>query len=212
MSISLPTSANHQTTRYDITAFVSDVEAVIAAETDPDCIAEAVARHLHHLLQTPDLLTPEQRCSNPDKYCANLVAVAPSGKFSVVALVWLPGQITAIHDHICWCVVGVLEGVEHEQRFHLLADTAGSRWLVPSDTEMMTPGMTAALVPPSENIHRVSNAGDTLAISLHVYGADLNAIASHSSINECFDALPVRADLAGTPVPWRANHPDQPCE
>lgn len=212
MSISLPTSANQQTARYDIAAFVADVEAVVAAETDPHCVAAEVERRLQHLLQTHDLLTPAQRCANPDKYCANLVAVAPSGKFSVVALVWLPGQITAVHDHICWCVVGVLEGLECEQRFHLLASAQGERWLAPGATEMMTHGMTAALVPPAENIHRVSNAGDALAISLHVYGADLNGIASHSSINECFDALPVRADLSGMLVPWRANHPGLPCE
>jgi hypothetical protein len=50
----------------------------------------------------------------------------------------------------------------------------------------------------------VRNAGDILAISLHVYGADLEIWGT--IINQCFDALPVRTeDLSGECVPWRAT-------
>ena len=45
--------------------------------------------------------------------------VAPDGSFSIVALVWRPGQITRIHDHITWCVFGVIQGVEHEVSIHI---------------------------------------------------------------------------------------------
>jgi predicted metal-dependent enzyme (double-stranded beta helix superfamily) len=212
MSISLPQAQVPHTARYDIAAFIADVEQLVARETDPHSIAPQVEAYLRELLRTPDLLTPEQRASDPEHYCANLVAVAPSGKFSITALIWLPEQITAIHDHICWCVVGVYEGLECEQRFHLLANDAGEQWLAPGERDQMTPGMTAALVPPEENIHQVRNAGDKLAISLHVYGANLNLVPTHSSINECFDHLPVRDDMNGAPVPWRkaATLPD--CE
>ncbi len=196
----------HHLARYDVSAFIEDVERAIAAEHDSTVIAQAVEERLKRLLATPDLLAPEHRKTLPDRYSPNLVAVAPSGRFSVVALVWQPGQFTPIHDHICWCVVGVLEGVEHEQRYHLLRDEAGAMWLRPGEAETMMPGATCALVPPAENIHCVRNAGDSLAISLHVYGADLNAVATHSSINECFDQLPVR-DEDGIPVPWRATGP-----
>ena len=40
--------------------------------------------------------------------------VAPDGVFSVVAVVWQPGQTIPIHDHGSWCVVGVYEGEEEE--------------------------------------------------------------------------------------------------
>jgi predicted metal-dependent enzyme (double-stranded beta helix superfamily) len=201
LSSSLPIDQN--LARYDIPAFVADVERAIAGMYDPQVIACEVEARLKRLLQTPNLLAPEQRRALPDRYSANLVAVAPSGAFSVVALVWQPGQATPIHDHICWCVVGVLEGVEDETRYHQLRDDTGAQWLRPAREETMTPGMICALVPPAENIHRVRNAGDHLAISLHVYGADLEKVATHSSINECFDHLPVRDDATGTPVPWR---------
>lgn len=206
MSLSTSQPVGQDLARYDIPAFVADIERVVAAEHDPYRIAAEVERRLPRLLATPNLLTPEQRASSAERYCPNLVAVAPSGAFSVVALVWQPGQVTPIHDHICWCVVGVLQGTERETRYHLLRDAAGELCLAPAGGDVMTPGMTCALVPPAENIHQVRNDGDSLAISLHIYGADLATVATHSSINECFDHLPIRPNATGSPVPWRNAH------
>ncbi len=193
------------TGRYDIPAFIADVERVVASGVDEQSVAAAVAAHLPRLLTTPALLAPEHRQTSPDGYRVHIVAVAPSRAFTITSLVWLPGQCTAIHDHICWCVVGTLQGIEYESRFRLLEDDGGTRWLCPNGEEMMRPGTVAMLLPPQENIHRVRNAGDTLAISLHIYGADLERVTTHSSINECFDHLPVRAATHGTPIPWRAK-------
>ncbi|MBF6590700.1 MAG: cysteine dioxygenase family protein [Ktedonobacterales bacterium] len=182
--------------------FVRDVEALADRERDPHRIAASVRAWLPRLLANPDFLAPAYREASPDHYRSHLVAVAPSQRFSVVSLVWLPGQMTPIHDHICWCVVGVLEGVEREERFGLRMDDAQSHWLLPEGEEMVTPGHTCALVPPDENIHRVRNAGESRAISIHVYGADIARYGS--SINQCFDELPIRAgDLSGAPVAWR---------
>ena len=116
-------------------------------------------------------------------------------------MVWLPGQQTAIHDHVTWCVVGVLQGLEREQRFEL-RERDGDRWLLPLGEDDVAPGETTALVPPAENIHRVRNVGTTTALSVHVYGADISTLGS--SINECFDELPIRPyDTSGRPVAWR---------
>jgi len=131
-----------------------------------------------------------------------LIAVAPSRRFSVLSLVWLPGQVTAIHDHISWCVVGVLQGKEREQRYGLRQGAGTSRWLVPLETTELEPASCSVLIPPEENIHRVRNAGESLAISIHVYGADIAVWGS--SINQCFDDLPIRSgDEAGIAIPWR---------
>lgn len=182
--------------------FVADIEALVAAEEDPYRITAGVQQHLARLLAGPEFLTPDQREPDPEHYRSHLLAVAPSRKFSVVGLVWLPGQVTPIHDHICWCVVGVLRGVEREQRYGLRADDSGARFLVPEGGETLTAGHTCALIPPQENIHQVCNAGDDLAISLHVYGEDIGVYGS--SINQCFDELPLRsADAGGALIAWR---------
>ena len=112
---------------------------------------------------------------------------APDGAFSLVALVWLPGQATAIHDHLAWCVVGVYEGAEHETRYRLTRDDH----LVESGSAAAYPGDVAGLLPPGD-IHRVHNTGDTTAISLHVYGADLTKVGG-SSIRRAYPAALVRS-------------------
>src|SRR5436305_8239794 len=79
--------------------------------------AQLVAGQLRRHLPTPDVLTAEQRLGSPDGYRAHHLHVEPDGSFSIVALVWRPGQVTRIHDHVTWCVFGVIQGVEHEELF-----------------------------------------------------------------------------------------------
>jgi predicted metal-dependent enzyme (double-stranded beta helix superfamily) len=64
------------------------------------------------------VLTAEQRHGSPDGYRSHTPHVEPDGSFSIIALVWRPGQVTRIHDHVTWwCVFGVIKGVEHEELF-----------------------------------------------------------------------------------------------
>ncbi len=190
-----------------IASFVTAIDAMMDTTSDTATIVAAVQDQLATLLKFPNLLTEEQRLSFPDRYRSHVIAVAPRHRFSVVSLVWLPGQATPIHDHICWCVVGVLEGEEHEERYSLREDESGSRWLAPTAESYVSPGgVTSALVPPTENIHRVRNAGEQVAISIHVYGADIKLYGS--SINECFDKLPQFPNSKpGRPVAWRLTKP-----
>jgi 3-mercaptopropionate dioxygenase len=182
--------------------FIAAIEQLHDDEPDAARVVSGVQTQLAHLLAAPLILCPEQREPWADHYRTHLLAVAPSSRFSVVAMVWLPGQVTPIHDHRCWCVVGVLEGFEREQRFSLREDDSGRRWLVPGADVLISPGVTSALVPPEENIHQVRNAGAELALSVHVYGADLRG--APSSINQCFDELPIDPERrAGHPVAWR---------
>jgi predicted metal-dependent enzyme (double-stranded beta helix superfamily) len=189
-------------------SFVTRIEQLLDCEREPHAIAQSVRVLLAELVSDASFLTPAQCEPDPQRYRVHLLTVAPSRRFSVTALVWLPGQVTPIHDHVCWCVVGVVQGTEREQRYSLRESATGERWLVPLGDEAVPPGHTAALVPPDENIHRVRNAGDTLAISIHVYGDDLTL--HPTSINQCFDDVPVRAgDHSGVAVPWRRVTPSE---
>ena len=57
--------------------------------------AQLVAGQLRLHLPTPDVLTAAQRLGSPDGYRSHTLHVAPDGSFSIVALVWRPGQLTA---------------------------------------------------------------------------------------------------------------------
>ncbi len=182
--------------------FIDDIEALVATVPDPRLVAAGVQARLPYLLARPDFLAPQYREPDRNRYRAHLLAVAPSKKFSVLSMVWLPGQMTPIHDHICWCVVGVLQGLECEQRYRLRERADGRRWLTPVGEDDLYPCQVTALVPPEENIHQVWNGGQDVAISIHVYGEDIPVYGS--SINQRFDDLPIcYDDTSGFPVAWR---------
>ena len=151
-------------------SFVRDAERLI---DDPHAIAE----RLKGLLAEDGWLAPAHQVGDPDAYRQHLLYVSPTRRLSVVALVWLPGQRTPIHDHVSWCVVGVYRGVETEHRFRLV-ENGGYRRLVPVGTVQAKAGHVEALVPPAENIHSVAAVGNQKTISIHVYGADIERLGS----------------------------------
>lgn len=183
--------------------FITDVARLRRWYADDHDLAPAVADRLAPMLADRSWLAPEYRQPWPDRYRQHILYVAPAGGFSVVSLVWRPGQCTSIHDHVSWCVVGVLAGEERETRYHLYQDAeTGERFLVEEQTRLARPGQTEALVPPDEDIHRVMNSGREIAISIHVYGADIGKLGS--SVNHRFDDLPIRrAPGSAEPVRWR---------
>ena len=167
---------------------------------DEPGLVEAVRLRLAELVVETDVLPASAREGSPDRYTQHILHVSPDRSCSVVALVWYPGQQTAIHDHVSWCVVGVYEGTESQTLYHL-AEDAGRPCLVERGHETAGRGSCTALIPPAENIHRVANAGPGRAISIHVYGADIERLGS--SINKTFDHLTTRERVDATPRSWR---------
>lgn len=179
--------------------FVIRMDNLVAGSDDPHHVAEACGRHLAELLEHPECLAPTHRQPDDEAYRQHVVHVHPEGRYSIVSLVWLPGQATPIHDHRCWCVVGVLKGREREERFSLHAE-GDDEWLADEGATLYDPGQVCCLVPPVEDIHRVVNAADDVSISLHIYGADIATVGT--SINRTFD-LEVRDGSAATATSWR---------
>jgi predicted metal-dependent enzyme (double-stranded beta helix superfamily) len=145
--------------------------------------ARRVADALHEVLPQPGLLTAEQRTGSPDCYTQHLLYADPAGEFSIVSLVWCPGQKTCIHDHVSWCVVGVYEGAEESTLYEVDGDE-----LVVTGHMVDQEGATSYFVPPGD-IHAVCNSTDQTVISIHVYGADVSVLGT--SIRRRYD-LPIR--------------------
>lgn len=164
-------------------SFASDISRLTH---DPFAIGE----RLRALLAEDGWLAPEHREPDPDNYRQHLLYVSPARDLSIVSLVWLPGQTTPIHDHVSWCIVGVYEGREREIRYRAVdGGLEETGWI---DAE---PGHVEVIVPSSEeDIHRVAAAGDGPTISIHVYGADIEARGT--SIHRRFDDALVVAPAA----------------
>ena len=126
----------------------------------PDRRREEEARRRRRLALSPDLArihptAPVHAQPRPQRSAQN--------RFTVIAIIWGPFQDTAIHDHINWCVVGVLEGTRprHELRPpRRRIASHGKAELRIRDSFVTRPGAVAALLPPPRsNIHRMANAG-----------------------------------------------------
>ncbi|MDH6108564.1 putative metal-dependent enzyme (double-stranded beta helix superfamily) [Kitasatospora sp. MAP12-15] len=171
------------------------VGAQVRAAADPEECARRVADTLAPFLRHSDLLPPAQQEPDPAGYRQHLLHAEPDGSFSVVALVWLPGQQTRVHDHVSWCVVGTLLGAEEETVYRLAAE-ADRTVLVPVATTVHPAGAVTYVVPPGD-IHRVCNATSAKTVSLHIYGLDIRPHGT--SIRRVYDE-PVRVPTGSSAV------------
>src|SRR5690606_34463082 len=89
--------------------------------------ARRVGAALAAFLTVPELLRPEHGLPAEGCYARNLLHADPAGRFSVWAMVWRPGQGSGVHDHCCWCVMGVHRGMLTEERFAVPAGQAPPR-------------------------------------------------------------------------------------
>jgi len=152
-----------------LSPLLAGIRTAIQRHADWTETAQLVTDQLRRHLPTPDVLTAEQRLGSSQDYRAHPLHVEPDGSFSIVALVWRPGQITRIHDHITWCVLGVIQGIEHEELFDTDLNLIGQ-----SDNHA---GHVSGFAPPGD-IHRVHNTTDETAISIHIYGTDITRIGT----------------------------------
>ena len=138
---------------------------------------------LRNRLPGPGLLSAKQLAGDPGGYQTHLVHAEPDGSFSIVVMVWLPGQQTPIHDHLTWCCTAVLQGTEYEEVYALRGDHLE---VVKRNANPV--GSVSGFAPPGD-IHRVTNIGDSVAVSMHVYGTDITRVGS--SVRRVYE-LPVR--------------------
>jgi 3-mercaptopropionate dioxygenase len=154
-----------------VRAIRAEVRRGLGWQDTADCVFAA----LRAILPDPaEILPAPLRRGDPAGYQSHLLHAEPDGSFSISAMVWMPGQQTMIHDHVAWCVTGVLQGREHEEIF-ALAD--GGRVLMLTARNVNPAGAVSGFAPPGD-IHRVRNTGDTVAISMHVYGADISRLGN----------------------------------
>jgi 3-mercaptopropionate dioxygenase len=164
---------------------VTAVRGAVARGADWRDTASYVAVALREHLPPPELLTADQLAGERGTSSGHRLHVEPDGSFSMVAIVWQPGAVTRIHDHVTWCVFGVLAGVEYEDLYTLSEDGTA---LIEAGNNPNSAGEVSDFAPPGD-IHRVRNVGDGTAISLHIYGTDLGRIGT--SVRRYYD-LPVR--------------------
>lgn len=171
---------------------VGAIREIACIPCSPHETASKVATTLDTFLKRPDLVPDEFRVGDADRYRQHIVHSEHDGSFSVVVLVWMPGQQTPIHDHIAWCVAGVYEGAETETRYQIEGEGPTLR-LVPGQVVNNPAGVAVGFAPPGD-IHMVRNTLDQPVIAIHVYGAAIDRLGT--SVRRTYDHLPVASPAA----------------
>ena len=142
---------------------------------DPDDeprLLEVTSDLLGDLVSYDDWLPREFAEPHPERYQQYLLHCDPLERFSVVSFVWGPGQVTPIHNHTVWGVIGVLRGSESSEAFRLYDGHMAS-----SGRRIFGAGQIDRVSPTIGDIHRVANERpDGPSVSIHVYGANIGAV------------------------------------
>jgi predicted metal-dependent enzyme (double-stranded beta helix superfamily) len=141
----------------------------------PAAMASEIRSALQEATTRPDWLPAERRRASHENYARHVLHGDPAGRFSVLAIIWDPGQMSPIHGHYCWCAVGVYQGDLTENYYHE-AVTGGAPVLVSS---ALRPAGTLSFDTAGSGIHRIANHSGAPAISLHVYGVGKGGIGNN---------------------------------
>ena len=158
--------------------FIQAIDTAIAAG-DQHAVTAAVRNALCRLIKDRDVRLPD--CVHDpivDHYARRELYRSPEHGYSVVAMTWGPGQGTPLHDHSgLWCVEGVWDGELEITQYELL-ERDGERFRFRAAGGIHAgPGSAGSLIPPHE-YHTIRNASaDAVAISLHIYKAEMACCA-----------------------------------
>ena len=162
------------------------VAALDAAVCAGDCaeVTSAVRKLLCEMIRDRDVrLPPSVYEPIEDHYARREIYRSPLHGYSVVAMTWGPGQGTPVHDHSgLWCVEGVWDGELEITQYELL-EQDGNRFRFRATGGMQAgTGSAGSLIPPHE-YHTIRNTSpDRVAISLHIYKAEMQCCSTFAPI------------------------------
>ncbi|SAK66586.1 cysteine dioxygenase type I family protein [Caballeronia fortuita] len=154
-------------------------DALAAAHGAPRAsFGQRVRLALQRAIGDPGMLRPDQRVSNPQRYCRHLLAADPFDRYAIAALVWEPGQASPVHGHRTWCGYAVIEGTLEETLYRW--DAAEHR-AVETRRHPRESGAVSFVDAGRGAIHQLGNPADAAAraVSLHIYGVAGEQIATH---------------------------------
>jgi predicted metal-dependent enzyme (double-stranded beta helix superfamily) len=118
----------------------------------------------------PEFLEP----TPGETYARRLLHRDPRGRYTVVVMVWAPGQATNIHDHAgIWCVECVYRGAVEVTSYRCEELARPDRYMLTEESVIDSGvGDAGALNPPFE-YHKIENRSGRPAVTIHVYGGEL---------------------------------------
>lgn len=176
-----------------VRAFVGDVEAIVAHADSPAAACEEIKPAFGDLLRDPHWLPAPYQADAPASGMGGgigqwLLYRAGDGSLSFFSLVVPAGAETPIHDHLAWGLVGLYRGTQDEEIFR-----RGDHSLELATRRSLKPGDFYALIPPSDEIHRVRTTSAETSISIHLLTNDTGCVWRHTYDPASGDERPFRS-------------------
>ena len=157
-----------------VAALAADIDA--ACEGPPALMERRIVAALGRAACDCDLLTPAQRVPSADCYARHVIYSDPAGRFTILSLVWMPGQFSPPHAHQTWCAYVVCDNTLTETEY---AFDPASMKALPLRIVERRAGYCTFGEAGLDQIHRLGNAGMLPAISLHIYGVQSGRVGTH---------------------------------
>ena len=181
--------------------FVAGVRAAIEDAGSPAQACDAIRPSFAQLLADPGWLPERFQEGDPDSGMGGgigqwLLFRAEDRSLSLFSLVVPSGAQTPVHDHLAWGLVGLYRGTQDED---IYAERGEGIELV--ESRALAPGDFYALIPPTDDIHRVRTTSAGTSVSIHLLTNDTGCIWRHA-----YDAG------SGERTPFRSGYVNVPCD
>lgn len=187
--------------------FIREIGTVIARSASPAGALAAMRGPFARLLANREWVPrkfqlPAEKSGMGAGKATWLLYRSADRSLSLSSLVVVPGEVTPIHDHLAWGLVGLYEGAQEERVYRQIRSTGEGH----SDLELVTVnrlkvGDFYELLPPENDIHSVQTTSSIPSVSLHLLGRDIGCVWRHSY------------DLERRAVhPFRSGYTNAPCE
>lgn len=163
-------TVSHANVSEALLRLAAQVDTALSAETasfpQDDCFTP-IMDALMEALQSAHLLYPNQCYGNAQNYMRHQLYRDPAERFSIYALVWLPGQATPFHNHWCWCLFGVYMGKLLEEQY-----CTEQRAVIGAPKQLSVSMDSNRIVKDlyGKYAHRLMNNHEAVSISIHIYG------------------------------------------
>jgi predicted metal-dependent enzyme (double-stranded beta helix superfamily) len=173
--------------------FVAGVRAVIADALSPEAACEAIRPSFAGLLDDPAWLPARFQEGDPESGMGGgigqwLLFRAGDRSLTLFSLVVPSGAQTPVHDHLAWGLVGLYRGTQDEE---IYAQDGDGLELV--ERRALAPGDFYALIPPTDDIHRVRTTSPETSVSIHLLTNDTGCVWRHAYDAESGAATPFRS-------------------